>query len=379
VTSRYAVARPELGEPEWQAARAVIESGWVTQGPKVAEFETAVARACGAGHGVAVSSCTAALHLALVAAGVGPGDEVIVPSLSFIATANAVVHAGATPVFAEVDVDDYNLDVDDVAARIGPRTRAIMLVHQLGLPAAIDEFTELAEAHVLALVEDAACAIGSTYHDRPIGAHSDFVCFSFHPRKLLTTGDGGMILTPSADHAARLRRLRHHGMSVSDLERHAADDILRESYDEVGFNYRLTDIQAAIGIEQLRRLPELVARRQALAAVYDEALAEHPRIRTPKVPEGVTWNVQTYAPRLLGFDAARRDDVMRALLRQGITTRPGVMTAHREAAYATTQPVSLPRSEEASDTAIVLPLHGGLTDEDCRIIAAALVAAVDAA
>lgn len=379
MTSRYQIARPELGEPEWQAVREVVESGWVTQGPKVVEFERAVADACGAAHAVAVSSCTAALHLSLVCAGVGPGDEVIVPSMSFIATANAVVHAGATPVFAEVDPVTFNLDLADTEARITPRTRAVMAAHQLGLPVDIEGFTALAQRHGLSFIEDAACAIGSTYHGAPIGSHSAFVCFSFHPRKLVTTGDGGMILTTSGEHAARLRRLRHHGMTVSDLDRHRATDIVRESYEEVGFNYRLTDLQAAVGIEQLRRLPGIVARRRELAAVYDAALGDHEVIGTPQVPVGIGWNVQTYAVRLAGFDANRRDAVMRLLLHDGIATRSGVMTAHREPAYARHGAgVSLPLSELASDTSIVLPLHGGMVEADCFEIATALMRAVDA-
>ncbi|MGQ0434734.1 MAG: DegT/DnrJ/EryC1/StrS family aminotransferase [Microthrixaceae bacterium] len=377
MTIRHQIARPELGEPEWQAVRAVIESGWVTQGPKVAEFELGMAAACGAAHAVAVSSCTTALHLALVCAGVRPGDEVIVPSMSFIATANAVVHAGARPVFAEVDGASFNLDLDDAAQRITPRTSAILLVHQLGLPGDIEGFAALAHDRGIALVEDAACAVGSTYHDAPIGSHSDLVCFSFHPRKLLTTGDGGMVVTGSPDHAARMRRLRQHGMSVSDLDRHQSDDIVRERYVEVGFNYRMTDVQAAMGVAQLRRLPEIVATRQRLAAVYDAALADDDLVSTPIVPPDVSWNVQTYTLRLEGADAAARDEVMRCLLREGIASRPGVMTAHREPAYAPDGVFEpLPRSEQASDCSLAIPLHGGLSEADCEEIAAAVRRAV---
>lgn len=378
MTPRYVIARPELGEPEWQAVRDVIESGWVTQGPKVSEFERAVADYCQAEHGVAVSSCTAALHLALVCAGVGPGDEVIVPSMSFIATANAVVHAGATPVFAEIDPTTFNLDLSDTESRITSRTKAIMVAHQLGLPADIDGFIELTNKHQLSFIEDAACAIGSSYRNQPIGSHSAFVCFSFHPRKLVTTGDGGMILTSSSKHAERLRRLRHHGMTVSDLARHQATDIVRESYDEVGYNYRLTDLQAAVGIEQLRRLPAILTKRKELCESYNQAFANNEIIRTPVVPPHVDWNVQTYAVRLDGFDASRRDSVMRTLLGAGIATRSGVMTAHRELAYTHGKDlISLPLSEIASDTSIALPLHGGMTNDDCQIIASALVAAVE--
>jgi len=379
LTRRIQVARPELGEPEWTALREVIESGWVTQGPRVRRFEEVVTEACGAKYGVAVSSCTAALHLALVCAGVRHGDEVIVPSMSFIATANAVVHAGATPVFAEIEPHTFNLDLRDVERRIGPRTRAILLVHQLGLPADIDGFTALARAHGLELIEDAACAIGSRYHGLPIGGHSRLVCLSFHPRKLVTTGDGGMVLTPSADDAERLRRLRQHGMSVSDLSRHDATDIIREEYTEVGFNYRLTDIQAAVGIEQVKRLPDMLRKRQALAAHYNALLAGHPQVEAPYVPEEVSWNVQSYAVRLAGFDAARRDAVMRSMLNEGIATRPGVMTAHREPAYASRGALApLPVSEAASDGSLMLPLHTGMSLGDCDFVADRLAKAVAA-
>ncbi len=369
--TRIPVARPDLGEAEWQAVRRVIESGWVTQGPMVAEFERAMADFCESEEAVAVSSCTTALHLSLLAAGIGPGDEVIVPSMSFIATANVVHHAGAVPVFAEVDPDTYNLDLDDAATRITPRTRAIILVHQLGLPADIDGFTRLAGDAGLVLIEDAACAIGSRYRGRPIGAHGSHVCFSFHPRKLITTGDGGMIVVRRSDQADLLRRLRQHGMSVPDTVRHASDRVVRESYQEVGYNYRLTDIQAAVGREQLRRLPALLVRRRELAARYDQALAGHSVIATPIVPDDCEWNVQTYTVRLAGFGADRRDGVMQAMLDRGIATRPGVMTAHREPAYAA-RGVSLPVSEEASDRSLVLPLFSQMVDRDVDQVVTAL-------
>jgi dTDP-4-amino-4,6-dideoxygalactose transaminase len=312
--------------------------------------------------------------LALLASGVGPGDEVIVPSMSFIATANAVVHAGATPVFAEVDPTTYNLDLSDVADRITPRCKAIMLVHQLGLPADIAEFHDLAAAQDLTLVEDAACAIGSTYRGVPIGAHGNLVCFSFHPRKLVTTGDGGMVMTPTEETAVLLRRLRQHGMSVPDATRHSSSVVVREEYLEVGYNYRLTDIQAAVGLAQLDRLPQILKARRTRAGWYNEMLAPHPWIAVPVVPEDRTWNVQTYTVRLEGFDARQRDEVMQAMLDKGIATRPGVMTAHREPAYAG-QGVSLPVSERASDSSLVLPLFSEMAEDQATRVASALVEA----
>jgi dTDP-4-amino-4,6-dideoxygalactose transaminase len=378
VIDRIPIARPELGEPEWRAVRDVIESGWITQGPKVADFEKAVAMVTGAVEGVAVSSCTTALHLALVVSGIGYGSEVIVPSMSFIATANAVVHAGATPVFAEVDPVSYNLDPGDVIKRVTPRTKAVVLVHQLGLPADINRFRDLAVAHDLILIEDAACAIGSTFDDKPIGSHGNLVCFSFHPRKLITTGDGGMIMTPSRDDAVLLRRLRQHGMSLPDVARHSSDKVLQEQYLEVGYNYRLTDIQAAVGLAQLDRLPGMLEARRTRAAWYDEMLAEYSWIDTPPVFPDRMWNVQTYTVRLAGFDASRRDRVMGEMLDTGVATRRGVMTAHREPAYRH-RAISLPISEMASDGSLAIPLFSDMTQDQAARVVAALVNASKAA
>lgn len=376
MSPRIPIARPEMGEPEWQAVREVIESGWVTQGPRVEAFEKAMADYCQAEHAVAVSSCTTALHLALVVAGVEAGDEVIVPSMSFIATANSVAHTGATPVFAEVEPDTFNLDLDDVRRRITPKTKAIVLVHQLGLPADIQRFSALADEFSLKIVEDAACAIGSSYQGAPIGSHGELVCFSFHPRKLVTTGDGGMVLTSSQEHADRLRLLRQHGMSVNDRVRNASSAVIRESYLEIAYNYRLTDIQAAMGIEQLKRLPAMLERRQELARRYDEALKGHEVVRTPAQLPNVEWNVQSYAVRLDQWDATSRDAVMQEMLDAGIATRAGVMTAHREPAYSD-RGISLPVSEQASDSSLVLPLFPAMLDQELDESASALVAAVE--
>jgi len=267
------IARPLLGQEEADAASRVILSGWVTQGKEVEAFEAEVAEYAGAPHAVAVSSCTTALHLALLVAGVEPGDEVITASHSFIATANAVRYCGAVPVFVDIDPRTFNIEAAAIEAAIGPKTKAIVAVHQLGMPCDLDPIVALGRTHGIPVIEDAACAIGSEYRGERIGKpHADLVCFSFHPRKLLTTGDGGMIVTANAEWDARLRLLRQHGMSVNDRVRHASAEVVFESYPIVGYNYRLTDIQAAVGREQLRRLPANIARRRELAALYGEAL-----------------------------------------------------------------------------------------------------------
>ena len=368
------VSRPHFGIEEEQAAVAALRSGWVTQGPRVAEFERAFAAALGQLEAIAVSSCTTGLHLVLHALGIGRGDEVIVPSLSFIATANAVAHAGAAPVFADIDLATYNLDAASAAKTISRRTKAILLVHQVGLPADVAAFRRLARRARVRLIEDAACAIGSQVNGRPVGADADVAVFSFHPRKLVTTGEGGMIVTRSRALARRLRSLRHHGVSMSDFARHASGKVVIEAYREVGYNYRMTDLQAAVGLIQLGRLPEFIARRQEQGARYDRAFAKHPALAIPDVAPDVGFNYQTYLLRLLPGARVSRDALMQRLLEQGIATRRGVMAAHREPAYKKTRlRVMLPATNEANRTAIVLPLYHAMTaaDQD-RVIEAVL-------
>jgi dTDP-4-amino-4,6-dideoxygalactose transaminase len=366
------ITRPSVGPDELAGLAAVIDSGWLTQGPRVAEFERRVAASCGAEFAVAVSNCTTALHLALVALGVGPGDEVIVPSMSFIATANAVVHAGATPVFAEVDPRTFNLDPAAAEAAITPRTKAVMPVHQIGQPADIDVFHALARRHGLRVVEDAACALGSRYKGRPIGGHSELVCFSFHPRKVICTGDGGMVLTNDPALAARVRLLRQHGMSIPDTARHGASKLIIESYAEVGYNYRMTDLQAAVGIAQMDKLDDLVARRRARAARYAEALAGHPWLEPPFVADYAEPNFQSYALTLRPGCPRSRNAILEGLLARGIAAKPGIMTAHREPAYRDRGVrVRLPVTEAAADHSLLIPLFPDMTDaEQDRVIAA---------
>jgi perosamine synthetase len=355
-------SRPMLRGDEGDAVAQVIASGWVSQGPRVREFEAAFAERVGAAEAVATSNCTTALHLALYVLGVGPGDEVIVPSMSFIATANSVWQCGATPVFADVDPLTFNLDPEAAERAITERTKAIMPVHQLGLPADMDRFLELAGRYELALVEDAACAIGARYRSRPIGSLGPLTCFSLHPRKVITTGEGGMITLQDAGVAARLRQLRQHAMDVSDLARHSARDIVIESYPERGWNYRMTDMQAALGLCQLEVLGEILAQRRRLAERYTAALERMPYVAPPYEPDYAERTWQSYALTLEADAPIDRTELMRRLLLDGVPTRRGVMAIHEEPAYAG-DASDLPNTVAASNGSLMLPLFAGLSDE----------------
>jgi dTDP-4-amino-4,6-dideoxygalactose transaminase len=377
------VARPLVGEAECEAASRVIRSGWLTQGPEVAAFEREFAAFVGASHACAVSNCTTALHLALLAAGVGPGDEVITVSHSFIATANAIHTCGGIPVFVDIDPATYNLDPRLIEAAISPRTKAILCVHQIGLPCDLAALVPIARARGLPLIEDAACAAGSEIlwdgRWEKIGRpHGDAACFSFHPRKLLTTGDGGMIVTQNAEWDRKFRLWRQHGMSVPDAVRHGAKQVVFEDYVVPGFNYRLTDLQAAVGREQLKRLPGMIARRREQAACYATLLAKVPGVGIPAEPAWARANWQSYAVRLIG-GADRQRTVMQALLDAGISTRRGVMCSHREPAYreATWRAAgTLAESERAQDEGLILPLYHEMTPADQERVIAALRAAL---
>ena len=399
VPASIPVAKPTLGEEEAAAARRVILSGWVVMGPETAAFEEEFAAAVGAKRAVACSSGTAALHLALMALNLGPGDEVITVSHSFIATANAVRYVGAIPVFVDVEEGTGNINPDLVPAAITPRTKAILAPHQLGMPCDLPRLVALAQENHLLLIEDAACAVGSEIWAEafegggpgvaapgspglppdspwePIGRPRGVLAtFSFHPRKIITTGDGGMITGSDAALMERLAQLRTHSMSLSTAARHQSGQVVFEEYLEVGYNYRLTDIQAAIGREQLKRLPHLVEARRRLARRYQKKLAGHPWLALPQQPPWARSNWQAYWVTLTPDCPRDRLAVMQALKAEQIHTVRGVMCAHREPAYQD-QPLRfpLPVSEYLQDRSIILPLYPEMTDqEQDRVIAALL-------
>ncbi len=372
------ITRLSVGDEEGAAAAEAIRSGWLTQGPRGERFERAVAEYVGAPHAIAVSSCTTALHLALVAAGVGPGDEVICPSFTFIATANAIVYAGATPVFVDIDPATYNINPALIEAAITPRTAAILPVSQIGLPADLDAVIAIARRHGLRVIEDAAPSLGAAIGDRRLGAISDVTCFSFDARKILTTGEGGMVLTADEGIATRVRALRAHAASVSTLARHAAaGGVVEERYPEVGYNYKLTDVQAAIGLVQMTKLDAFVAARRQRAARYAELLESDGRLTIPAEPPGRVHVYQSYCVRLGA--GASRTAVMSAMAAQGVATRR-IMACHLEPAYAM-NPLRfpLPETERAERETLLLPIYPDLTAGQQSDVATALTGALDAA
>jgi len=377
------IAKPVLGEEEAQAARRPILSGWVTQGPEVAAFEKEFAVFVGTNYACAVANCTAALYMALIAVGVKPGDEVITVSHSFIATANAVRYTGAKPVFIDIDPFTYNMDPAFLERVINKKSSAILCVHQLGMPCDLMKILEIGKKYDLPVVEDAACATGSEIRWKgkreKIGKpHGDIACFSFHPRKVITTGDGGMLTTNNPVYDKQFRLLRQHGMSIPDTARHKSKQVIFESYISLGFNYRMTDIQASIGHEQLKRLPELVQERRKLAKRYHDLLGEIPGVSLPKEPDFAFSNWQSYCIRI--NEQQDQKEVMQQLLDHGIATRRGVMCAHREPAYprgAWSCGISegecdceefscarLKNSELVQDTGLIIPMYNNMTDKD---------------
>lgn len=345
------ITKPDLGDAEIDAVSAVLRSGWIMQGPKVTEFEQAFAEYVGAPAAIAVSSGTTALHLALYCAQIGSQDSVLCPSYSFIASANSIRYCGAEPIFVDIDPQTYNINPLLLSDACKESTRAIMVVHQVGMPAAMAEIRKFAEERGLIIIEDAACAVGSEYQGVKIGQpHSLAACFSFHPRKLLTTGDGGMITTANLELAARARSLRQHGGLPS------------QGYTEVGFNFRLTDVQAAIGHEQLKKLPQLIANRRVKAIRYNTVFQENPWLSPPPELPGLITNYQSYQLRLSPEAPISRDNLIAHLNAAGIMAQPGIVPIHKQLAYRDYAHISLPETERATREVIMLPIYARLSD-----------------
>ena len=368
MTRNIPIAAPVIGEEEWHALREPLESGWLTQGPKVAQFEAGFAERHRVAHGVAATSCTTALHLALAALGIGEGDEVIVPAFTWVATANVVRYCGATPVFVDVDRDTYNVDPERVAAAVSPRTRGAIPVHLFGLCADIAAVRDALPAAAV-VVEDAACAAGASYHGRPAGGLGDAAAFSFHPRKSITTGEGGMVTTDDSELADRARTLRNHGASVSEEARHRGSaPYLMADYDVLGFNYRMTDLQAAIGIVQLQRLDELVAERERWAAWYTEALADLEWLRVPVVPDGYGHGWQSYVCVVEDGAPTERDEILRILHEHGIGGRPGTHAVTGLGLYRDAAP-ACPHASFLDARTLAIPLHNRMSEADYAYVA----------
>ena len=348
------IAKPELDDAEVKAAAEVIHSGWIIQGARVAAFEKAFADFVGAPEAIAVSSGTAALHVALLAANCEPGTTVICPSYSFIATANVIRHCGAEPIFVDIDPKTYNINPDLLEEAVRPNTRAILAVHQVGFPANLERILAFAEKKGLKVIEDAACAIGSEYRGDRIGRpHTLAACFSFHPRKIMTTGDGGMVTTSSREFAEKARRLRQHGIGAGE-----------ENYTVVGYNYRLTDLQAALGVEQMKKLPQLLERRREQAARYTSAFSAS-RWLLPQLEEpGTRSNYQSYQLRVSSDAPVTRNRLLEELKSKGITAQPGIRPIHLEPIYKNVARPSLEETERAAREVVMLPLYNSLSTEE---------------
>lgn len=378
------IARTSLTEAEVQSVLGPLRSGWLVQGPKVREFEDKWSAFTGAEHSIAVTSCTTALHLSLAALGLQPGDEVIVPAFTWIATANVVEHLGGKVVFCDIDLDTFNIDVEALKKTITPKTKAILPVHLFGLSADMGAISQIAKGYGLWVVEDAACGFGSRYHDKHVGTLGDTGCFSFHPRKAITTGEGGMITTNSSELAERLRRLRDHGAAMSDLQRHmGARPYLLADHPDAGYNQRMTDLQAALGAAQMARADDIIRERQRLAKIYDVAFAKLDWLRTPAQVSGLEHGYQSYPclfepERVLSAVKSKdteeikklndlRNAWMDRLQKSGISTRPATHAVHMLSYYRekyNLRPDSFPGAFAANDCSISLPLFHGMTDDE---------------
>lgn len=361
------IAIPSMGEEEWMAVKEPIEKGWLTQGPKVKQFEDLFAEMHEVKRALAVSNCTTALHLALLACGVGEGDEVIVPAFTWVATANAVLYCNATPVFIDIDTKTFNIDVEQIKDKITPRTKAIIPVHLFGLCADTEYIRK--NFPDLKIVEDGACAAGAALNGKPAGSLGDIGCFSFHPRKSVTCGEGGMLTTNDESIAAHLDMLRNHGGSISEEQRHhGAKPYLLAAYDIVGFNYRMTDLQGAVGFVQLKKLMGFIDERNKWAQYYSENLADVKWLRTPVVPEGYKHGWQSYVTFVDETKAPMsRNEMMEEFQQMGIATRPGTHAVHMLGAYVSRygfKPEDFPGAYAADQFSMAIPLHNKMVKED---------------
>ena len=366
------ISKPYFNKNEEKALSDVIKSGWVMQGPMVSEFEEKFAQYVGTKYAVAVSSGTAALHLSLLALGIGEGDEVIIPSFSFIATANAVAHCGASPVFIDIDQRTYNISPEKieeylagVSKKKNKKVKAIMPVHQLGMPADMDYIIAIAKKHSLHIIEDAACALGSEYKGRKVGSIGEISCFSFHPRKIITTGEGGMITTNDKRIAEKVRLLRNHGMTISPHERNKKVTIKKEEYPLVGYNYRMTDLQGAIGLVQMEKLEYILNKRRAIARRYNSLLEKIEWLERPHVPAYANPNYQSYIVRVKEGGYKIRNHIVSKLIGSGISCKAGVQAIHMEKCYREKYKGDrLINTERAFYSTMLLPLYSELKEHE---------------
>ena len=368
------IARPDIDDDDIAEVTDTLRSGWLTYGPKSQQFEAEFATMTGAKHAIGVNSCTAGLHLSLLAAGIGPGDEVITSPLTFAATANVIVHTGATPVLADIRYDDLNIDPEQIERRITPRTKAIMPVHYAGNACAMDEILDIARRHNLYVLEDAATAAGSGYKGRQVGALGDLTSFSFYPVKNMTTGQGGMVTTNNSDLADRVSSLRNHGLDSNAWKRYSADNS-RPFYtmSEPGFNYGMFDLLAAVGLGQLKRLPEFNAKRAQLAARYTELFADVPQIETPVIGPDIQTNWHLYVVRLRDAGIPR-DDFIAELRKHNIGTSVHYYPVHYHPYYRENfgfQQGDYPICESEFERIISLPLFPLMEEADVdRVVTA---------
>jgi perosamine synthetase len=385
------ITKPLIGDEELRAVQLPLESGWVVQGPHVQQFEEKFSAYTSAKHSVATSSCTTALHIAVAALGLEPGDEVIVPGFTWVSTANVVEYMGAKPVFCDVDLETFNVDPDALAALVNDRTVGLLPVHLFGLSAELDPILDTARRHDLWVVEDCACSFGGWYRDKHTGTLGDAGCFSFHPRKSITTGEGGMLTTERDDLAELASSLRDHGASRSDHVRHTSSGaFLLSSYEHLGFNFRLTDIQGALGSAQMDRAEHVLNERRRRAAVYDEQLADLGWLRTPAVPDDLIHGYQAYVclfrpeePTMENVHRLheQRNALMSELEQRGVSTRQGTHSPVLTGLYARKydlRPDDFPRSVIADRLTLALPLFPQMTDDEQATVVTELRAVFEA-